>query len=67
MAISHKMPTNSNKNTPAVNEKVQQALGSLALEGITFPSDSLHDIELLASGQLSKEEFIKKTLAIAKS
>ncbi len=55
--------------SPLVSEKVarqkhtQQALASLALEGI-YPSKSLlADIELLDAGQLSDEEFLARTLA----
>jgi hypothetical protein len=46
------------------SEKAQQALSSLALEGIDLPLESLEDIALLEAGKLSKERFIEKTLAM---
>lgn len=49
-----------------LSEKTQQALASLAIEGIILPPDSLADIALLDSGKMSKEEFLKKTLQMAK-
>lgn len=67
MAIAKKIHTTSEKKPLHYSKKMQQALASLALEGIALPEGSLKEIALLDSGEMSKEEFIKKTLAIAKS
>lgn len=67
MAIARKSHPASSKSNSQLTPKMQQVLASLALEGIIVTAESLRDIQLLDSGKMSKEEFLKKTLAIAKS
>lgn len=66
MARAHKIETTLHMPKP-LSKKMEQALASLELEGITLPSDSLEDIVLLDNGTMSKEEFLAKTRKIAKS
>lgn len=54
------------KETPAFSEKMQQALASLALEGITLSPEALTDLQLLDSGKMTEAQFLEKTLAIAR-
>ena len=65
MSLAKKVAYSVESEKFLFSEKVQQALNSLALEGIDLPVESLRDIALLETGELSKEKFIAKTIAIA--
>jgi|GEM_PF-5728106 len=66
MSLAKKAVILSETEASIFGEEIQQALSSLALEGIYLPLASLQDIAWLEKGILSKEQFIQKTLAIAR-
>jgi hypothetical protein len=67
MAHAQQLRHSLEKKRFILSEKMQQALASLALEGIVLPEDTLADLELLETGKMTKEQFLKKTHLIAKS
>lgn len=46
---------------------IQRAIASLKLEGINLSSDTLEDVQLYEAGMLSKDEFVARAVARAKS
>lgn len=53
-------------NIDLLSDNSKRALVSLSLEGITPSPALLADLQLLDSGQLSEEEFLKRAIAQAK-
>lgn len=66
------MPTSSKSSIDAptthvrLSPRIQEAIASLHLEGITLTDASLRDLELFSNGELSKEDVIKRVLARVK-
>jgi hypothetical protein len=54
-------------NSSPLSDKMQQALASLALEGIKLPQESLEDIRKLDSGEMPKKEYLKRVKLRAQS
>jgi hypothetical protein len=67
MTAAKEFPRASRTDSPPLSEKMQQALASLALEGIELPPESLEDIQKLDAGEMSKEEYLKRVIERAKS
>jgi hypothetical protein len=62
--IPNTLNTREYNNT---STKINEAIASLSLEGITLSKESIDDLMLFSCGELSGEEVIKKVLSRVRS
>jgi hypothetical protein len=56
------IPNTLNTREYNLSTKINEAIASLSLEGITLSKESIDDIVLFRSGELSEEDVVKKVL-----
>jgi hypothetical protein len=57
---------NSSSKALPLSSKMQQALASLRLEGVSLSSEVMVDIQLFDAGKITKEELLKRAVLRAK-
>lgn len=59
------LQNSSTQHHGRLSPELQQTVANLALEGVSLSQNSIDDLKLAETGQLTKQEFVNRLLARA--